>query len=350
MTQPKLALILGATGGIGSELARRLHESGWTVRALHRDPASLKGRNEAYEWVRGDAMVQADVVAAAQGAALIVHGVNPPGYRNWGTLVLPMIDNTIAAARASGARIVLPGTIYNFGPDAWPELTEDSPQHPDTRKGRIRAEMEARLRGASRDGVKTLIVRAGDFFGPGAANNWFSQGLVTPGQPVTRILSPGRRGVGHEWAYLPDVAETMLQLVERETDLESFAVFHMQGHWDADGTQITGAIRRVTTAAASVAASKESPARSVAREPRVWPFPWFVVTLASPFVALFAEMREMRYLWREPLRMRNSRLVRFLGEEPHTPLDDAVHTTLVGLGCLAPSAVGAGRTLKSLAY
>ncbi len=35
-----------------------------------------------------------------QGVSLIVHAVNPPGYRNWGQLVLPMIDNTIAAAQA----------------------------------------------------------------------------------------------------------------------------------------------------------------------------------------------------------------------------------------------------------
>ena len=43
---------------------------------------------------------------------------------------------------------------------------------------------------------------------------------------------------------------------------------------------------------------------------------------------------EMSYLWREPLRMDNSRLVAFLGNEPRTPLDEAVRLTLTGLGCL----------------
>jgi hypothetical protein len=33
---------------------------------------------------------------------------------------MPMIENTIAAARSSGARILFPGTIYNYGPDAFP--------------------------------------------------------------------------------------------------------------------------------------------------------------------------------------------------------------------------------------
>jgi hypothetical protein len=53
-----------------------------------------------------------------------------------------MLDSSIAAAKASGARILFPGTVYNFGPDAWPILREDSPQRPKTRKGAIRVEME----------------------------------------------------------------------------------------------------------------------------------------------------------------------------------------------------------------
>jgi nucleoside-diphosphate-sugar epimerase len=247
-----------------------------------------------------------------------VHAVNPPGYRNWGELVLPMLENTIAAARASGARILLPGTVYNYGPDAFAYIDETSPQHPVTRKGAIRAEMERRLRVAAETGVKTLIVRAGDFFGPKAGNNWFSQGLIKPGRPVASVSYPGRRNVGHHWAYLPDVAETMVRLAERE-DLEPFATFNMKGHWDADGTQMIAAIRRV-----------------VGRPNlKVRAFAWRLLALASPFVPLFRELREMRYLWDMPVRMNNARLVTLLGSEPHTPIDDAVRATLQGLGCLA---------------
>ena len=42
----------------------------------------------------------------------------------------------------------------------------------------------------------------------------------------------------------------------------------------------------------------------------------------------------MRYLWRESLAMSNAKLVAELGEEPHTPLDEAVRTTLTALGCV----------------
>jgi len=54
-------------------------------------------------------------------------------------------------------------------------------------------------------------------------------------------------------------------------------------------------------------------------------------------VTTFREMREMRYLWREPIRMGNSRLLTVLGKEPNTPLDAAVEATLIGLGSIAPS-------------
>lgn len=314
----KTALVLGATGGIGGEVARLLVARGWNVKALHRDPQRAAKPGDGMQWLAGDAMNRADVVDAAQGTQLIVHAVNPPGYRNWGALVVPMIDNSIAAARASGARILLPGTVYNYGPDAFPIIDEESPQRPVTRKGAIRVELEARLQAAAADGVRTLIVRAGDFFGPKVGNSWFAQGLVKPGKPVTSISYPGSAGVGHQWAYLPDVAETMVSLVEKEEQLETFARFQMEGHWDADGTRMVAAI-------ANAAGKPELKASA---------FPWWLLALASPFVAVFRELREMRYLWQQPVLMSNKRLVQVLGVEPRTPLDVAVKRTLAGLGAI----------------
>ncbi|SEH65206.1 Nucleoside-diphosphate-sugar epimerase [Rhizobium tibeticum] len=313
----QVALVLGATGGIGGEVARTLAARGWRVRALNRDAAKARANAPDLDWVQGDAMHANDLMTAAQGASLIVHAVNPPGYRDWDKLVLPMLDNTIAAARSLGARIVLPGTVYNFGPDAFPVLREDSPQHPVTKKGAIRVEMERRLQVASQSGVSVIIVRAGDFFGPGGANSWFSQGMVTPGKPVNAVKNPARRGVGHQWAYLPDVAETMVRLVECADRLPSFAVYHMDGFWDADGCQMVAAIKRVAGNAI-----------------KTQDFPWWIVPLAAPFVTFMRELKEMRYLWQEPLRMSNERLVCELGSEPNTPIDEAVRAALVSLGCL----------------
>ena len=314
-------LVLGATGGIGGEVARQLAAGGWQVIALTRDVEKARRQSGDFIWVQGDAMNRADVLAAASGCSVIVHGVNPPGYRRWAELVLPMIDNSIAAAIAEGATIVLPGTVYNYGPDAFPLVDEDAPQHPQTRKGAIRVEMERRLLDASQHGARVSIVRAGDFFGARAANSWFSQGLVKPGKPVGTVSYPGAPGVAHQWAYLPDVARTMVQLLERREGLPPFARFHLAGHVDADGTQMVEAIRRVV-------------ARRTGAQPRVGNFPWWLLKMAAPFVVTFRELQEMRYLWQTPLLLNNHRLLQTLGNEPHTPLDEAVEATLIGMGNL----------------
>ncbi|KAF1016849.1 MAG: hypothetical protein GAK31_00108 [Stenotrophomonas maltophilia] len=188
-------LVLGATGGIGGETAQALRAAGWQVRALARRPPADAG---GLEWVQGDALQADDVRRAAQGCAVIVHAVNPTGYRDWQRQVLPMIDHSIAAARAAGATLVLPGTVYNYGPDAFARLQVDAPQHPLTRKGALRVAMEQRLQAASARGTPVIILRMGDFFGPRPGNNWFSQGLVKAGQPVRRVIDPGTRGVGHQ--------------------------------------------------------------------------------------------------------------------------------------------------------
>ncbi|GAB7262482.1 hypothetical protein DZS_49290 [Dickeya ananatis] len=157
-------LILGATGGIGGEVTRRLVREKWNVRALKRGlPVSTQ--NDGIQWVEGDALDAQQVETAAAGCSVIVHAVNPPGYRNWKKLVLPMLRNTINAAEQNGALIVLPGSVYNYKPDFAP-LREDASQMPVTRKGAIRVQMEKELLAYSQRGGRVLIVRAGDFFWP----------------------------------------------------------------------------------------------------------------------------------------------------------------------------------------
>jgi nucleoside-diphosphate-sugar epimerase len=314
-TKTRTALIVGVTGGIGGEVARSLLSRGWRVRALHRNPAAVaaaSGLGDTVEWIRGDAMRREDVVSASQGAAVIVHAVNPPKYHDWAGLVLPMLDNTIAAAKTSGARVLFPGTIYNFGPDAFPKLTESSPQHPLTRKGSIRVEMEQRLQSAAAEGVRTLIVRAGDYFGPRAGNTWFGQGLLAGQRNVRRVFYPGPRELGHAWAYLPDVAEAMARLLDNEASLASFDVFHFRGHWLNRGVEMAEAICR----------------QSGLSTRKVYRFPWWAVRLAAPFAEVCREMLEMRYLWNVPVELDNAKLRAVIGPEPHTPLDEAVATAL----------------------
>ncbi len=166
--------------------------------------------------------------------------------------------------------------------------------------------------------MKVLILRAGDFFGPASpgALGW----LVQQGKErVTGVFLPGPGDVGHAYAYLPDVAETMARLVDAEDRLGRFEVFHFRGQWLAHNAAFGEAMRRVT-------GNARLPVRA---------FPWIVVRLAAPFNETFRELLEMRYLWKRPIGLDNAKLVRFLGEEPHTPLDQALAASLADMGCLA---------------
>lgn len=310
----KTALVLGASGGVGGETARALVRRGWRVRGMSRAARS----GDDIEWIVGDALDGPAVMRAAQGADVLLHAVNPPGYRDWDKLVLPMADNAIAAARAAGARFALPGTIYNYDPTRYSLVSPDTPQHGVTRKGAIRVELERRIAAASDGTMRGMILRAGNFFGPRAGGSWFSQGLVKPGRPVQSVWYPGAKGVGYAWAYLPDVGEAFAALLDREHEFPPFVRHHFAGYWDPDGTAMIRAIGRA-------AGRPDIPVR---------PVPWALLPLAGLFNVTMRELREMHVYWQHPLKLDNSSLLATLGSEPHTPLDEAVTNTLRALACI----------------
>jgi nucleoside-diphosphate-sugar epimerase len=317
MSDPtRTALIIGATGSFGAHALCALVRRGWTVRALAREPGKARqqtGDRMPIEWIQGDAMDPADIAMAAAGVSLIVHAANPPRYKNWRGLALPMLRAAIAAAKAEGARIVVPGNVYNFAPDAGAAIAEDAPQAPVTRKGQVRVEMEAMLRDAANDGAKVLILRAGDFFGPAAPNSCLAWLTTRKAGRVTSVYRPGP--AAHAFAYLPDLAETLGRILEREDELADFEVFHFAGHWLAHGEDMALAIRRAANDAAIP----------------IKPFPYPVLIALSPFVTLFRELLEMRYLWEKPIGLSDAKLRAFLGDVPATPLDTAVGEALADL-------------------
>ncbi|MGJ4946791.1 NAD-dependent epimerase/dehydratase family protein [Bradyrhizobium sp. HKCCYLS20291] len=313
-TNTPTALVLGLTGAIGGAIAKALARRGFVIRALTRRPPGQRPLLDfPVEWREGDARDAASVLAAAEGASLIIHGVNPPGYARWREEALPMLANTIAAAKAAGATIVFPGNVYVYSSASPARVSETSPRQPTTRKGQVRLEMEEMLEQAARDhGVRVIAVRAGDFFGPGVGNSWFAQALAKGGRAATSLQRLARPGAGHAWAFVPDLAETFARLVDIRAELPNYTMLNFAGHYDATGHDMTEAVRRAL-------GRPDLPVK---------PFPWIVLWLAAPFVRFMREAIEMRWLWTKSLALDNSPLVGLLGAEPHTPLDDAVGAAL----------------------
>ena len=314
-------LLLGGRAPVAADHARRFAGQGWNVHVADSVSCRVTGWSRAVRSSTPLAPPRHDPAGFVAGLARTIrrHGID---------LVVPNCEEVFYLSRY---RHLLPASCRVLADDfdklralhsKWEFL-----QLADACGGNPPPSARVRGIGAAR-GRRALIVRAGDYFGPRTGNSWFAQGLVKPGRPVRRVANPAAPGVGHQWSYLPDVAATMVALVERRTELAPFARFHMAGHWDPDGTAMCDAIRRVVArrgGAATVAA-----------------FPWWLIRLLTPFNETLREMYDMRYLWREPVRMDNRRLVDVLGAEPHTPLDVAVERTLEGLGCLPVAAQANG--------
>jgi nucleoside-diphosphate-sugar epimerase len=121
-------LILGAAGRLGQVLASAFADAGWRVRAQARKPlpAVLAGHPRVQP-IRCDATDVAALTQAAHGVTVIVNALNPP-YTEWERLALPLADAALAVARASGALLMLPGNVYNYGREMPPLLTPATPE------------------------------------------------------------------------------------------------------------------------------------------------------------------------------------------------------------------------------
>lgn len=318
MHNPNTVLILGARGRFGLCAARAFAQAGWRVLGQTRPGAQVPSDGAAIEWV-GIALDDTQALAhAAQGASVVVHALNP-AYTNavWQRDVLPMTDAAIAITRTLGATLMVPGNVYNFGATMPPVLREDTPQAADTVKGQIRVAMEQRLQ---RSGVRSVVIRAGDFFG-GGKGTWFDMAMVKDIRKG-RFTYPGAPGISTPWAYLPDLARTFVAVAQRRTELPTYEVLHFAGH------RITGQRWLDVLSTLAQAQSWIKPGAAL----KMTQLPWPIIRIGALVVPTWAALVEMRYLWQTPHALANGKLTALIGAEPHTPLAHAVQATLVDLG------------------
>lgn len=316
-------LILGARGRFGLAAARAFADAGWRVLGQTRPAAELPA-DPRIKWLAIDLHDTQALVAAAQGAAVVLHAVNPAyTHKAWRAQVLPMLEASTALTRALNATLMLPGNIYNFGAAMPAVLREETPQAAQTVKGQIRIAMEAQLK---RSGVRGVVIRAGDFFGSGRGT-WFDQIIVKDLQKG-KFTYPGARDVATAWAYLPDLARTFVAVAEKRAQLPPFEVFHFKGY------SITG--QRWLDVLDPLARTQGwvGPEGHV----RFKRLPWPLMRMGALLVPTFAALVEMRYLWDTPHTLANDKLQALIGTEPHTPLAQAARMALADLGWVSGSA------------
>jgi nucleoside-diphosphate-sugar epimerase len=311
-------LILGVRGRLGHAAA----QAGWEVIGHSRkiDPAMPSVR-----WIDTDLSDIDALTRAATGACAVLHAVNPL-YTQWSTQAQLLLDQSIALAKRLQATLLFPGNVYNFGSPMPAKIAPDTPQQPSSKKGQLRCQMEASLVRAADEGVRSITLRAGDFFGGSVRGAWFDLALVKEIAKGT-MRYPGARNVPHAWAYLPDLARAFVGLAAQGAALPPRSMFHFAGHTlcGDDWTRALTPIARQANWLAPDAALK------------VGGLPWGLFRLGAPFVPMWRELAEMRYLWEEPHALADPSLAAHIGPQLVTPLSAALPQALRDLGFSIPS-------------
>ncbi|MBB93212.1 MAG: epimerase [Rhodobacteraceae bacterium] len=282
---PRSVLILGPTGRLGRNAAQAFAAAGWSVTPFDRKTGNL--------------------MAEARGKDVIVNGWNPL-YSDWQAQLPRLTEQVQAAARASGATIIQPGNVYVFGPGTPPPWSARSPHAATNPLGRLRIDMESSYRAS---GLRTILLRAGDFLDTEASGNWFDR-VIAPKVHQGRFTWPGDPDVPHAWAFLPDLARAMVCLAERAESLPTYADIPFPGH-TVTGREMADHIARIT-----------------GRKIRIKPFPWWTLHAAQPFWPMAKHMREMRYLWTTPHWLDGTDFRALCPDCPDTPLDDALRQAI----------------------
>lgn len=307
---PKSVLVLGAKGRFGRAAIGAFGQAGWRVRGFARNWQNRPTRHTdpTYDAIEGDAFSENAVTKAAHGCDVIVNALNPP-YEKWSRELPRLTSSVIGAAKATGARVMIPGNVYNYGTQMPMTLFEGAPHCANTRKGMMRVQMEQTYALASNVGVRTIILRGGDFLEREKTGNWFD-GYMSAKISKGKFIYPGPLDRLHAWAYLPDMGRAMVELAQIEEELPICVTFGFEGY-NLTGAQLVLAIENV-----------------YGKKLKVGSMPWPVMKILGLVIPSIREVMEMRYLWQVPHGIDGSRLFSILPDFKSTPLEIALRDCL----------------------
>lgn len=322
MLSKKTVLILGATGRFGHVAIHAFQIAGWHVIAQSR--AQPSHRIEGVSYLQNSIFDTTALVREAAGASVVVHAINP-AYTQWKTEALPLCRAGMNIAEQLDALFMLPGNVYNYGSTMPAVLHTDTPQRPTAHKGIIRCDMENEIAQRSNIKLRSVVIRAGDFFG-GGTGNWFDL-VVLKSAAKGKLVYPGPTDTVHAWAYLPDLArvfEFMARASINYRSVPQFERLHFAGY-SLTGLELLSVLEAALN---NVRVANNQPTIKFTHGAITWDF----IKFAGAVMPRWRELSEMAYLWTSAHQLSETALVAKLGAIPATPLDAAIASSLNLLG------------------
>lgn len=303
----KRALVLGATGGMGYALVHELVNRGVEVVAFSRRKERLDVlyQNESKVSIfSGDALVEKDVIGAADGVDVIFHAVSFP-YQEWMEKHPLCMEIIVRVAEKQQSKIALVDNIYAYGMQSKIEVNEDTRKEPHTKKGKIRLAMENRLK---RSNVPYLIVHMPDLYGPNAENTILHETLknVVLNKSANFV---GNTKVAREFIFTLDGAKAMVELASREDTFNQN--WNIPSAHPITGEEIIEILRKEVGYKKSI--------RTVSKT---------MIQFMGIFQPFMREMVEMMYLTEDPVILSGKKYEAKIGSIPQTPYKEGIKKTL----------------------
>jgi len=205
-----MQVVLGANGVIGRELSRHLFAYTHRIRQVSRSPQPVNASDELFNADLLDAQSTANAVAGGT-VAYLVAGLQY-NTQVWQEQWPKVMRHTIDACKRHGCALVFFDNVYAYGRMEG-VMTEDTPYNPCSRKGEVRARIATLLMDEVKRGeLRAMIVRAADFYGPGALLS-LTHASVT--QRLKAHKTPqwiGDARAQHTFTYTPDARHSLALL------------------------------------------------------------------------------------------------------------------------------------------
>jgi nucleoside-diphosphate-sugar epimerase len=298
--------ILGAGGSVSDELVKLLAAREARFRLVSRRGARGQGAAEAVAADLGDKEQTARAVAGSS-VVLLLAGLKY-NHRLWAEMWPRIMSNTIEACKRAGARLIFYDNVYMYG-RVRGAMTEETPYHPTSKKGEVRAKIAMDLVNEWKSGALTgMIARAADFYGPGSKNGMANVMVFDPMSKGQTPMCLASDAVPHSYSYVPDSARALVTLMESEP------AWNQTWHMPTAGDPLTG--REFI----------EMAAQEMGRPPKYRVLSRSMVRVFGWFKPVVGEVREMMYQNDSPYLFDSTKYARAFGFAG-TPYAEGIRAT-----------------------
>ncbi len=200
--------ILGAGGAIGIPLAKELSSYTNKVRLVARNPKKI---NETDELIAGDITGKDFVNKAVAGSEVVYLTVGLVyNIKVWKHQWPVIMANTIDACVLNHAKLVFVDNVYAYAKTEVEHMTEDCRIAPETKKGKVRAQLIQMIEDAIKNrNLTAIIARSADFYGADAKTSLLQISVVDKFKKGQKPFWQSDASKIHSFTYTPDAAKAI---------------------------------------------------------------------------------------------------------------------------------------------